>query len=164
MNRHSPTSSDSSPAGVSIGPGIVVSEATLRWAFSRSSGPGGQNVNKLSTKAELRVDIEALPIAGRVKSRVRALGGRRVINVEQFQDELGYTHDRGGELILTSESERSQTGNKDQCLTKLRELLVEALVEPKKRRKTKPTRGSKERRLDSKKKRGDIKRGRREQE
>lgn len=147
--------------GVPVAPGVVVPEAVLRFAFSRSSGPGGQNVNKLSTKAELRVSVDDLPVNGRVRSRLRSLGGRRVIDIERYIDEEGRERTRGGELILLSEEHRSQAQNKAECLSKLRALLVEALAEPKVRRKTKPSRGSVERRLDAKRRRGGIKRDRR---
>ncbi len=145
-----------------LAPGVTVAGAMVRWAFSRSAGPGGQNVNKLSTKAELRIGIDDLPISGRAKARLRTLAGRRVINVEAFNDEEGRPRERGGELILTSESERSQSGNKSECLDKLRALIVQAMAEPKVRRKTKPSRASKERRIDGKKRRGEIKRGRKD--
>jgi ribosome-associated protein len=138
-----------------------VPEAVLQWQFSRSGGPGGQNVNKVSTKAELRIDVEALPISGRVKKRLRELAGRRIAGAETVTDPLtGAAHDRGGQLILTSESERSQSGNKAECLVRLRELLIEAMHIPKVRRKTKPSKGSKQRRMDEKKRRGEIKKGR----
>lgn len=148
------------PGGISVAPGVVVFEGSLRWAYSRSSGPGGQNVNKLSTKAELRVDVDALPVSGRVRSRLRASAGKRVIGSVSVVDELGHAREVGGELVIVSEEHRSQGRNKDACLDKLREMLIAAMVEPKVRRKTKPSKGSKQRRLDEKKRRGDIKRGR----
>lgn len=147
--------------GVEIAPGVRVPESTLSWAFARSSGPGGQNVNKVSTKAELRIGVDDLPIPGRAKRRLRAIAGRKIIGPETVHDEAGRAHERGGELLITSDSERSQSRNKGDCLTMLRELLVQALVEPKVRRKTKPTRASRERRIETKKKRSDVKRGRR---
>lgn len=146
--------------GVVIAPGVSVPGSTLRWSFSRSAGPGGQNVNKLSTKAELRVEIEAIPISGRARGRLRRLAGKRVIGTDRFIDQDGVERQRGGELVLTSESERSQARNKSVCLEKLRQLLLEAMVEPKVRRKTKPTKGSIARRIETKKRRGEVKRGR----
>ena len=146
--------------GVEIAPGVRVGAGVLRFAFARSSGPGGQNVNKLETKAELRVGLEDLPIAGRAKSRLRAAAGDRVVGAESYLGVDGRTHVRGGELILTAQEHRSQSQNKSACLEKLRELLVRAMAEPKVRRKTKPSRGSIERRIEGKKLRGDIKRGR----
>ncbi len=147
-------------AGVEIAPGVRIAPGLLRFAFARSSGPGGQNVNKLETKAELRVGIEDLPIPGRAKSRLRAAAGDRIVAAESYMGEDGRTHVRGGDLVLTAQEHRSQSQNKSACLEKLRELLVRAMVEPKVRRKTRPSRGSIERRIESKKRRSDIKRGR----
>lgn len=155
------SSEESGPlGGVPLAPGVVVAAPVVRWAFSRSAGPGGQNVNKLSTKAELRISLDDLPISHRARQRLRTLAGRRIIGTETWIDEEGRERLRGGEIVLTSETERSQSRNKDECLAKLRELLVQALAEPKVRRKTRPTKASKERRLDGKKRRGEIKRRR----
>lgn len=154
------THNEGSNTGVEIAPGVRVQEQALRFAFSRSGGPGGQNVNKLETKAELRVDVDDLPISGRAKGRLRALGGDRVLAVETYVDELGAPRQRGGELLIVSQEHRSQSQNKAECLKKLRDLLVRAIPEPKVRKKTKPSKGSKERRLNEKKVRGEIKRGR----
>jgi ribosome-associated protein len=135
------------PSGaIELAPGVRVPEAMVRFAYSRSSGPGGQNVNKLSTKAELRIAIGELPISARAKERLAGLAGRRMTDA--------------GEVLIVSETERSQSANKAECLAKLRALLIEAMHVPKVRRKTKPSRGSKERRLSEKKSRGNIKRGR----
>ena len=143
--------------GVSIAPGVRVPEGMLRFSFARSGGPGGQNVNKVATKAELRIAVEDLPISGRAKRRLRGLAGRRIVGAAA--DAAGF--ESGGDLVLDSESHRSQSQNKAECLEKLRELLVAAMAEPKVRRKTRPTRGSKERRIEAKKQRGEIKRARR---
>lgn len=158
--REDSQSSSAEPHGEEIAPGVRVPGAALRFAFARSSGPGGQNVNKLETKAELRVDVEEMPVSGRVKSRLRGLAGERIIGAEAVLGEDGRTHVRGGEIVLTAQEHRSQSRNKGACLEKLRELLIRALAEPKVRRKTRPSRGSVERRLESKKRRGDAKRGR----
>lgn len=147
-------------SGVELAPGIRVSEGVLRWAFSRSGGPGGQNVNKVSTKAELRIGVDDLPVSGRVKSRFRTIAGKRIIGAEEWFDEENRPRLRGGEIVLTAETERSQSRNKGECLEKLREMLIAALAEPKVRRKTKPSRSSKARRVDAKKARGEIKKGR----
>lgn len=159
--RPQPPSPDSDPVGGEpIAPGIRVPAAALRFAFARSSGPGGQNVNKLSTKAELRVDVDAIPLSSRARNRLRRLAGGRVVNTQTIIDETGREHTVGGELILTSDEHRSQSRNKSECLDRLRELIVAAMAEPKIRRATRPTRGSKERRLSEKKARGEIKRRR----
>lgn len=141
---------DSPDAGLELAPGVRVREGAgiIDFAFARSSGPGGQNVNKLSTKAELRVVPALLPIAPGAKARLIRLAGSRVTNDQT--------------IIITSESERSQSRNKAECLAKLRELLIAAMAVPKVRRKTKPTKGSRERRLNEKKIRGDIKQRRRD--
>ena len=119
----------------------------LRFSYSRSAGPGGQNVNKLSTKAELRVRLADLPMPHRALVRLRAMAGGRVTDA--------------GELLLVAQSERSQTRNRELCLEKLADLVARAMVEPKVRRKTKPSRGSVERRIREKKSRSKIKRDRR---
>ena len=117
-------------------------------AFVRSGGPGGQNVNKLSTKAQLHVSVEALTgLTAAAKQRLRALAGSRLTAAD--------------EILLMSENERGQEANKAAVLQRLREMIVAAKVEPKKRRKTKPSRGAKARRLEGKKRRGEIKSTRR---
>jgi ribosome-associated protein len=134
--------------GIEVGPGVRVLEPSLRFQFARSGGPGGQNVNKLNTKAELWVPINALHgLTHRALDRLRALAGRRLTNAD--------------ELHLTAETERSQESNRAAVLERLRELIVQAKHEPKPRKKTKPSYGAKQRRLKSKKHRGEIKAGRR---
>ncbi|CAN5694349.1 alternative ribosome rescue aminoacyl-tRNA hydrolase ArfB [soil metagenome] len=129
-----------------LAPGVSVPEDAVSFAYSRAGGPGGQNVNKVSTRCELRVRLDALPMHAAARARLAALAGRRLLDT--------------GELQLVSQSERSQAGNRDECFARLRELIVQAQVIPKPRRATKPTRGSKERRLREKKSRSDVKRKR----
>ncbi len=148
------------PHGAEVAPGVRVPVVAIRFAFARSSGPGGQNVNKLETKAELRIDVDVIPISGRARNRLRTLAGDRVIGSETYIGEDGRSHTRGGELIITAQEHRSQSQNKSACMEKLREMIVQAMAEPKVRRKTKPSRGSIERRIEGKKRRSDIKRGR----
>lgn len=136
-----------SASGVEIAPGLVVSAAALRFSFSRSSGPGGQNVNKVSTRAELRVALDDLPLRPAALHRLARLAGRKVT------DE--------GELVIVADEHRSQPRNKAEALERLRELIVAALVEPKVRKPTKPTKGSQRRRVEGKKQRGQVKEGRR---
>ena len=147
---------------IEINSRIAIPDEEISMEFIRASGPGGQNVNKVETKAELRVGVEDLPIPGRAKARLRTIAGRRIIGAEEFVDEEGRARVRGGERVITSDSERTQSRNKAECLERLREMLVVALAEPKVRRKTRPTRGSVERRIGEKKKRGEIKKGRRD--
>ncbi len=126
-----------------LGNGIIVPAQLLRAETSRSGGPGGQNVNKVETRVTIMVDVDALPLDDGRKQRVRErLAGR--IN-------------REGELRVTSQAERSQLANRDRALARMEELLREALIEKPKRKRTRATKASKEKRLEKKKKRGEIK-------
>ena len=154
MSDGRPQPEPGAPAeGVEIAPGVAVPAAALRFSFARSSGPGGQNVNKLATKAELRVSLADLPLPDRARRRLATLAGSRLVGDDAAQPEAG-------EVLIVSQSERSQARNRAECLEKLRDLLVRAMAEPKVRRKTRPSRGSVERRLEAKKSRGEIKRRR----
>ena len=127
-----------------LGDGVIVPAQLLRAETSRSGGPGGQNVNKLETRVTIAVDVDALPLPDDRKQRIRErLAGR--IN-------------REGTLRVTSQAERSQLANRDRALARMEELLCEALVEAKPRKRTRATKASKERRLEEKKKRGQTKR------
>ena len=139
--------SGAAPGGVEVAPGVRVAADALRFAFSSSSGPGGQNVNKRATKAELRVRLSDLPIHGEARARL-AEQASHLVTVD-------------GELVIVADEHRSQPRNKDECLDRLRALVVRAMVRPKPRRKTKPSRGSVERRLTEKKVVGERKRRRR---
>ena len=131
-----------------VGPGVFLSAAAMRFQFARSGGPGGQNVNKLNTKAELWMRPEDLRgMHPEAVGRLRHLAGKRLT--------------KEGEIHIVAETARTQEGNRAAVLEKLRELIVAAQHRPKVRRKTKPSRGAKERRLDSKKRRGEIKAKRR---
>ena len=136
------------PGGsVEVAPGIFLPESTLRFSFARSSGPGGQNVNKLSTKARLHVALADLrPRIGEgAAHRLIELAGPSRLNVE-------------GDLVLSADESRSQRANREACLDRLRELLVRALHPPRPRKKTRPSKASKRRRLEAKKRRGEVKR------
>jgi ribosome-associated protein len=133
-----------------LAPGASVHPDALAWTFTGSGGPGGQNVNKRATRAVLRVDPALLTMPAWARARVRALAGSALTEA--------------GELLIASDEHRSQGMNKDACLERLSELCSRAMVRPKIRRKTKPSKGSVERRLTEKKRRGDTKRGRRDSE
>jgi ribosome-associated protein len=136
--------------GVEVAPGVRVAESALEFSFTSGSGPGGQNVNKRATRCVLRVALSALPIGEEARERLRGLAPH-LVTAE-------------GDVLISGGEHRTQERNRDECLTRLRELVVAARVRPKVRKKTRPTRGSKERRISEKKRRGEIKRGRREGE
>jgi ribosome-associated protein len=132
-----------------IAPDIVIPDEELEWKFIRSSGPGGQNVNKVASAAQLRFLLPqnaSLPVAAR--NRLRRLAGQRLID--------------DGTILFKSMSERTQEGNRRAALERLESLIRAALTEPKIRKKTRPTKASKERRIDSKKRRSTTKQSRRQ--
>jgi ribosome-associated protein len=132
---------------VAINEQVSVPDDELSWSFVRSGGPGGQNVNKVASKAVLRwrlADNTTLP----EEARARLAGQqRRRITTE-------------GELIITSQAHRDQDRNREECLDKLRAMVVAALTAPKPRKATRPTRGSKRRRLAEKRHRSAAKEAR----
>ncbi len=136
------------PPGLELAPGVFAPESALRFSFARSSGPGGQNVNKVNTKVDLWVPVAALAgLHPDAAQRLRTLAGRRLTLAD--------------EIHISAQSERTQDTNRSEAMARLRELLVQAMHRPKTRRKTKPSYGSKQRRLQSKKRRSEIKSGRR---
>jgi len=124
---------------------ISLDEREIKESFIRASGPGGQNVNKVSSAVELRFDARNSPsLPEGVRERLMKLAGRRLT--------------LGGEIVITAQSHRSQEMNRADALEKLLELIRAATIVPKARRKTKPTKSSQEKRMNSKAKRGDVKR------
>ncbi len=138
------------PSGIEVAPGVRVAEDAMEFSFSSSSGPGGQNVNKRATKATLRLRLDDLPIHPEARLRLAALGSFYVVG--------------GAELLIACDEFRSQERNKAGCLDRLRELLIHAMKRPKVRRATRPSRGSKERRLAAKRVASERKQRRREPE
>jgi ribosome-associated protein len=123
---------------------IELADDELEWKYIRSSGPGGQNVNKVASAVQLRFRLlqnTSLPAA--VKNRLRRLAGQKL--------------NEDGSILIFARGERSQEQNRRDALARLFGMIEAALVEPKIRKKTKPTRASKERRIESKKRRGNTK-------
>ena len=123
---------------------IDIGEDELEERFIRASGPGGQNVNKLSSAVQLRFDVRRSPsLPDDVRARLERLAGRRLT--------------REGVLVIIAQRHRTQERNRQDALDRLIELIRQAAVAPTPRRPTRPTKGSRERRLESKKRRASIK-------
>jgi ribosome-associated protein len=130
-----------------ITPQIVIGDEELEWKFVRSSGPGGQNVNKVSSAVQLRFLLgknHSLPPAAR--QRLHRIAGQKLVADDS--------------ILIAARTTRSQEQNRREAQAKLVAMIRQALVEPKIRRKTRPSRASKERRIETKKKRGSTKRER----
>src|SRR5258706_15087051 len=120
-----------------VSPALTIPADELRWTAVRSSGPGGQNVNKVSSKVELRFDFERSKVLeADTKARLRAMAASRL--------------DAEGQILIVSQATRDRQRNLDDARAKLGELLLRACERPKRRRPTAPSRGATERRLNEK--------------
>ena len=123
--------------GLPVRPGLEIPDSDLEVAFIRSAGPGGQNVNKVASAVQLRFALDRTAVLREdVKTRLRALAGQRVTDA--------------GEILIVARAHRSQEQNRREAEERLCDLIRRALIVPKKRHATKPTRASKERRLEGK--------------
>jgi len=122
---------------LAIAPQVEIPDRDLTLTFVRGSGPGGQNVNKLATAAQLRFDLAgSAALAPEVKARLRALSGRRLT--------------AEGDLLIIARNQRTQEGNRREAEERLGDLIRSALVAPKARKPTRPSRAARERRLTQK--------------
>jgi ribosome-associated protein len=129
---------------IEITPSLQIDERELEIDFVRASGPGGQNVNKVATAAQLRFDVKASSLPEEVKARLLHLAGNRVTTE--------------GILLIEAKRFRTQEQNREDAIQRFVELVRKALIPPKPRKQTKPTAASKARRIKAKKVRGDTKR------
>jgi len=133
---------------IRVTPSISIDEAELVFEFVRASGPGGQNVNKVSSAVQLRFDAaHSRALAAEVFERLRVVAGRRMT--------------KDGVVVIHASRYRTQEGNRQDALARLVDMVARAAARPKRRRRTAPTRASKEKRLDEKRRRSDVKRARR---
>jgi ribosome-associated protein len=131
---------------ITVTPTLQLADHEVEFRFVRASGPGGQNVNKVSTAVELRFDVGASGLPQEVKLRLRSLAGRRLSDA--------------GILVINAQRHRTQEGNRRDALARLVELLRSAARRPRARIATKPTAGARRRRVEAKRIRSAVKRNR----
>jgi ribosome-associated protein len=135
------------PDDLVINPRLTIPAAELSWQTSRSSGPGGQHVNTADTRVQVRWSVrDSAVLSEHQRTRLLAALAARLTG--------------DGEIVLAADTHRSQRRNREEAAQRLAQLVREALVPPKPRRKTRPTAASRQRRLDEKKRRSQVKKGR----
>ncbi len=135
---------------IEITPSFAIEESELQFAFVRSSGPGGQNVNKVATAVQLRFDVNHSSLPDEAKARLIHLAGNKMTG--------------DGELLIEAKKFRTQEQNREDAVHRFVELVQRSFQKPRARRKTKPTAASKEKRLKEKKVRGEVKKMRQSKE
>ena len=125
---------------------VIIPEEALSERFLAATGPGGQNVNKVATACQLRVDVFKLGLPPHAYERLKVIAGSRMTS--------------GGELIITARNYRTQEANREEARRRLAEMIAEAHLMQRKRKPTRPSRAAKAKRVDQKKQRSEVKRGR----
>ena len=132
--------------GLVVTPAVVIPDEAIEERFVRASGPGGQNVNKVATAVQLRFDLARCGLSDEVRDRLRGLAASRLTD--------------DGIVVIDAREHRTQSQNREEARERLANLIRRALVRPRRRHKTRPTRASQQRRVDVKKRRGEQKRAR----